>query len=214
MNTILEVIEDLKKGRLIILVDDEDRENEGDLLIAAEYIDAEKLKFMLRETTGFICISLAGEYLDRLNIPMMTQDNTNQYTTPFTMSVEAAHGVTTGVSIPDRLHTIRTLIADDSTPKDIVMPGHVMPLRPHKDGVLGRKGHTEGSIDLLRLAGCKPASILCEMMGEDGEMLRGEELHAFAKQHDIKITSVEKLREYRPHPRKCRHQNNRNLLAD
>ncbi len=197
MNNVVEVIKDLQQGKFIILLDDESRENEGDLLIAAEYINAEKLKFMLRETSGFICLSLAGEYLDRLQIPMMTQDNTNQFTTPFTMSVEAAHGVTTGVSIPDRLHTIKTLIADDTKPSDIVMPGHIMPLRPHDNGVLARAGHTEGSVDLLRLAKCKSAAVLCELMGEDGEMLRGEALFTFAKQHDIKLTSVQQLREYR-----------------
>ena len=197
MNSVAEVIEDLQQGKFVILLDDESRENEGDLLIAAEYINTEKLKFMLHETSGFICISLAGEYLDRLQIPMMTNHNTNQFTTPFTMSVEAAHGVTTGVSIPDRLHTIKTLIADDAKPSDIVMPGHIMPLRPHANGVLARAGHTEGSVDLLRLAKCKPAAILCELMGEDGEMLRGEALFTFAEQHKIKITSVQQLREYR-----------------
>ena len=197
MNSISEVIADLQQGKFVILLDDETRENEGDLLVAAEHVDAQKLKFMLRKTTGFICLSLAGEYLDRLQVPMMTVENTNQFTTPFTMSVEAATGVTTGVSIADRLHTIKTMIADDTKPSDIVMPGHIMPLRPQDDGVLTRAGHTEGSVDLLRLANCKPAAVLCELMGDDGEMLRGESLFAFAQQHDIKVTSVQKLREYR-----------------
>ena len=197
MHSIVEVVKDLEQGKFIILQDDKDRENEGDLLIAAEHLDAQKLTFMLRETSGFICLSLAEEYLDRLQIPMMTKHNTNQFTTPFTLSVEAASGITTGVSIADRLHTINTLIADNAKPSDIVMPGHIMPLRPHKQGVLGRAGHTEGSIDLLRMTKSKPAAVICELMGANGEMLRGETLFNFAKQHNIKITSVQKIREYR-----------------
>ncbi len=197
MYSIVEVVKDLERGKFIILQDDTERENEGDLVVAAEHLDAEKLTFMLRETSGFICLSLAEEYLDRLQIPMMTTHNTNPFTTPFTVSVEAASGVTTGVSIADRLHTINTLIADDAQPSDIVMPGHIMPLRPHTQGVLGRAGHTEGSIDLLRMTTCKPAAVICELMGENGEMLRGETLFNFAKQHNINIISVQKIREYR-----------------
>jgi len=197
MNSIKEVIEDLKQGQFVILLDDENRENEADLIIAAEHVDDEKLNFMVRKTSGFICLPMAGEYLDRLNIPMMTNDNHNRFSTPFTMSIEAATGITTGVSIVDRIHTIKTVIADDAQASDIVMPGHIMPLRAQDNGVLVRAGHTEGSVDLMRLAGCKPAAIICELMDDDGKMLRGEKLFQFAGEHGIKMTSVQQLREYR-----------------
>lgn len=197
MDKLQHIFSTLQQGGFIILQDDANRENEADLVIAAEHISQQTLNFMLREAGGFVCVPMAGELLDKLHIPMMVQHNTSQFTTPFTMTVEAANGVTTGVSVADRVHTIKTLVAENSTPSDLVMPGHISPLRANAQGVLGRPGHTEGSIDLMRLSGLREAAVICELMHADGTMLRGADLEKFAAQNDIPICSTADIRQYR-----------------
>ena len=197
MSSVEYAIEALQQGQFIILQDDAARENEADLVIAAEHLTAETLNFMLRDAGGFVCLALCGEILDKLNVPQMVRNNNSQFETPFTISVEAADGVTTGVSVADRLHTIKTMIADDAVPGDIVMPGHIMPLRAQDKGVLTRAGHTEGSVDLMQLSGLKKAALICELMNLDGTMMRGKELLAFAQQHNIVCTSIAEIRAYR-----------------
>ncbi len=195
--TIEEAIEDIKQGKMIILVDDEDRENEGDLTIAAEKVTPEAINFMAKYGRGLICLSLAPEYVEKLKLPMMVSRNTSRYGTAFTVSIEARYGVTTGISAHDRAHTILTAIKDDVTPDDIAMPGHVFPLRAKEGGVLVRAGQTEGSVDLARLAGLKPAGVICEIMKDDGTMARMPDLVEFAKEHDLKIVTIADLIEYR-----------------
>ncbi|GAB6175412.1 bifunctional 3,4-dihydroxy-2-butanone-4-phosphate synthase/GTP cyclohydrolase II [Desulfobaculum senezii] len=192
-----EAIEEIRKGKMIILVDDEDRENEGDLTIAAEFATPEVINFMATHGRGLICLSMAEEMVDRLDLPMMTQKNESGFETPFTVSIEARQGVTTGISAYDRSTTILTAIRDDVTPGDIVTPGHVFPLRANPGGVLVRAGQTEGSVDLARLAGLKPAGVICEIMREDGNMARMPDLKEFAKKHDLKIATIRDLIEYR-----------------
>ena len=197
MHNIETAITAIQASEFVILQDDEDRENEADLIIAAQYLTAEKLNFMLHEAGGFICLALTGEILDRLQIPQMVEKNQSQYHTPFTISVEASHGITTGVSVADRLHTIKTIIADNTTPDDIVMPGHIFPLRASKNGVFNRRGHTEGSVDLMKLAKLKGAALICELMNKDGTMMRGAQVRKFADQYDFKITSISDISTYR-----------------
>ncbi len=195
--TIEEALEDIRQGKMIILVDDEDRENEGDLTIAAEKVTPEVINFMAKYGRGLICLSLAPELVDRLKLPMMVSRNTSRYGTAFTVSIEARHGVTTGISAHDRAHTILTAIKDDVTPDDIAMPGHVFPLRAKEGGVLVRAGQTEGSVDLARLAGLKPAGVICEIMKDDGTMARMPDLVRFAEEHGLKIVTIADLIEYR-----------------
>ncbi len=190
---------DFRAGRFVIIVDDEDRENEGDLAIAAEFATPEAINFMAREARGLICVSLTGERLDALHIPMMVEPQQNQtrFGTAFTVSVEARHGVTTGISAHDRATTIRTLIDPDAGPKDIVHPGHVFPLRAVAGGVLVRPGQTEASLDLARLAGLTQAAVICEIMSADGHMARLPELETFAGRHGLQIVSISDLIAYR-----------------
>jgi 3,4-dihydroxy 2-butanone 4-phosphate synthase/GTP cyclohydrolase II len=195
--TIEEVIQDLKNGKMIILVDDEDRENEGDLTIAAEKVTPEAINFMAKFGRGLICLSLSPEIVERLNLPLMVYDNRSPYKTAFTVSIEARSGVTTGISAADRAHTILTAIADDARPSDLVQPGHIFPLRARRGGVLFRTGQTEGSVDLARLAGLKPAGVICEIMNDDGTMARMPDLQEFAQQHDMKIATIADTIAYR-----------------
>ncbi len=192
-----EAIQDLKDGKMIILVDDEDRENEGDLVVAAEKITPEHINFMAKHGRGLICLAMTDEQLNRLNIPMMVKENHSPYGTAFTVSIEAATGVTTGISATDRARTIQVASDPKSTPKDVVMPGHIFPLRAKEGGVLVRAGQTEGSVDLARLAGLQPAGVICEIMNDDGSMSRLKDLVPYAKEHGLKIVSVADLIKYR-----------------
>ena len=195
--SIEQAIEDIKAGKMVILVDDEDRENEGDLTIAAEKVTPEIINFMARYGRGLICLSMTGEKLDSLNLPMMVKDNTSPFNTGFTVSIEARRGVTTGISAADRATTILTAIADETKPGDLVRPGHIFPLRARKGGVMVRAGQTEGSVDLARLAGLKPAGVICEIMNEDGSMSRMPSLEIFSEEHGIGICTIADLIEYR-----------------
>jgi len=190
-------LKDIKAGKMIILVDDEDRENEGDLVMAAEKATPEAINFMARYGRGLICLSLTEDRADFLNLPPMVSDNTAQFETAFTVSIEARRGVTTGISAADRSHTILTAIDDHSGPNDLARPGHIFPLRARKGGVLVRTGQTEGSVDLARLAGLKPAGVICEIMNDDGTMARMPELRKFAEEHNLSIISVADIIEYR-----------------
>ncbi len=195
--TISEALEDIKLGKPIILVDDEDRENEGDLCVAAEKATPETINFMAKYGRGLICLSLSPEMVDRLELPMMVTKNKSPFQTAFTISIEARKGVTTGISAADRAHTILTAISDEVRPEDLVSPGHIFPLRAKKGGVLVRTGQTEGSVDLSRIAGMKPAGVICEVMNDDGTMSRMPDLEIFAAEHGLKIVSVENLIQYR-----------------
>jgi 3,4-dihydroxy 2-butanone 4-phosphate synthase/GTP cyclohydrolase II len=195
--TIEEVLEDLKEGKMIILVDDEDRENEGDLTMAAEKATPEAINFMATYGRGLICLPMASELLEKLKLPQMVEDNCSPYETAFTVSIEASTGVTTGISAADRARTILVAVADEARPEDLVQPGHVFPLRARRGGVLFRTGQTEGSVDLARLAGLKPAGVICEIMKDDGTMARMPDLEAFAEKFDLKIASVADIIEYR-----------------
>ncbi len=190
-------LEDIRQGKMVILVDDEDRENEGDLVVAAELITAEKINFMAKEGRGLICLSLTEERADELDLPLMVSDNNSSFGTAFTISIEARRGVTTGISAADRAHTIQVAVADETTARDLARPGHVFPLRAKKGGVMVRAGQTEGSVDLARLAGLKPAGVICEIMNEDGTMARMPQLEVFAARHDLKIISIAELVAYR-----------------
>lgn len=192
-----EAVEDIKQGKMVILVDDEDRENEGDLTMAAEFVTPEAINFMAKFGRGLICLPMAPELIDRLRLPMMTQRNGSRFGTNFTVSIEARDGISTGISAADRAVTIRTAVADDVRPEDIVTPGHVFPLKAKPDGVLGRTGQTEGSVDLAKLAGLKPAAVICEIMKEDGTMARLPDLEEFAAQHGLKIAAVKDIIRYR-----------------
>ena len=192
-NTIDEAIEDLAKGKMVILVDDEDRENEGDLCMAAEKVTPEAINFMAKYGRGLICLSLTPERIAELKLPMMTDDNTSSFGTAFTVSIEAKKGVTTGISAADRATTILTAINPEMKAEDLARPGHVFPLRARKGGVLQRAGQTEGSVDLARLAGLNPSGVICEIMNDDGTMSRMPELLEFSKKHDIKIVTIKDL---------------------
>jgi len=181
------VLEDLRQGKMIILVDDEDRENEGDLTIAAEKVTPEAINFMAKYGRGLICLALEPEIVENLNLDQMARNNRSPYQTAFTVSVEAACGVTTGISAADRAHTILTAIADNAKPQDLVQPGHVFPLRARRGGVLFRTGQTEGSVDLARLAGLKPAGVICEIMKDDGTMARLPDLE------NLQMNTISKL---------------------
>jgi 3,4-dihydroxy 2-butanone 4-phosphate synthase/GTP cyclohydrolase II len=197
ISSVEEVLEDLRDGRMIILVDNEDRENEGDLTIAAEKITPEAVNFMAKYGRGLICLALNHDIVDRLKLTPMVYDNRSPYRTAFTASIEARHGVTTGISAADRAHTILTAVADDARPEDLVQPGHVFPLRARRGGVLFRTGQTEGSVDLARLAGLKPAAVICEIMKDDGTMARMHDLEVFAEKHGLKIATVADIIAYR-----------------
>jgi 3,4-dihydroxy 2-butanone 4-phosphate synthase/GTP cyclohydrolase II len=190
-------LEDIRAGKMVILVDDEDRENEGDLVFAAEKVTPELINFMAVHARGLICLAMDDALIDKLELPMMVRDNQASLGTAFTVSIEARHGVSTGISARDRATTIRAAIADDTGPHNIVSPGHVFPLRARRGGVLVRTGQTEGSVDLARLAGQKPAGVICEIMRDDGEMARRPELEAFAARHGLLLLSVADLIAYR-----------------
>jgi 3,4-dihydroxy 2-butanone 4-phosphate synthase/GTP cyclohydrolase II len=183
-------LEDIRSGRMVILVDDEDRENEGDLVFAAETVTPEHINFMATHARGLICLAMDDSLIDKLELPMMVRDNQASLGTAFTVSIEARHGVTTGISARDRATTIRAAIDDDAGPSKVVSPGHIFPLRARKGGVLVRTGQTEGSVDLARMAGLKPAGVICEIMREDGEMARRPELEQFAAKHGLLLLSV------------------------
>jgi 3,4-dihydroxy 2-butanone 4-phosphate synthase/GTP cyclohydrolase II len=195
--TIEEAIEEIKAGRMVILVDDEDRENEGDLCMAAEAVTPESINFMARYGRGLICLSLTSDKCDALDLPLMVHENTSRFQTGFTVSIEAKTGVTTGISAADRATTILTAVADNAKPSDLVRPGHVFPLRARDGGVMVRVGQTEGSIDLVRLAGLKSAAVICEIMDDDGTMARMPSLEKFSEKHGIGICTVADLVEYR-----------------
>jgi len=195
--TIEEVLEDLRQGKMIILVDDEDRENEGDLTIAAEKVTPETINFMAKYGRGLICLALAPEIVDQLQLSQMVYDNRSPFNTAFTTSIEARHGVTTGISAADRAHTVLTAVETDAQPDDLVQPGHVFPLRARRGGVLFRTGQTEGSVDLAHLAGLRPAGVICEIMNDDGTMARMPDLELFADQHGLKIATVADIIKYR-----------------
>jgi 3,4-dihydroxy 2-butanone 4-phosphate synthase/GTP cyclohydrolase II len=185
-----ELIEELRAGRMIILADDEDRENEGDLIMAAEWVTPEAINFMATHGRGLICLAMTQEQTDQLELPLMVANTNSKFKTNFTISIEAAEGVTTGISAYDRAHTIRTAIQDDVKPADIHTPGHIFPLVGRDGGLLVRAGHTEASIDLARMAGLKPAGVICEIMNEDGTMARMPELKVFAKKHALKVGTI------------------------
>ncbi len=190
-------LEDIRQGKMVILVDDEDRENEGDLAMAAELVTPEAINFMAKEGRGLICLSLTEQRADALDLPLMVRENTSSFGTAFTISIEARRGVSTGISAADRARTIQVAIDDASGPHDLARPGHVFPLRAKKGGVLVRAGQTEGSVDLARLAGLKPAGVICEIMNDDGTMARMPQLKVFAKKHELKIVTVADLVAYR-----------------
>jgi 3,4-dihydroxy 2-butanone 4-phosphate synthase len=187
----------LKRGRGILVVDNEDRENEGDLIYAAETVTDAQMAFMIRECSGIVCVCIEEEQAKRMNLPMMVQNNTSVYGTAFTISVDAAHGVTTGVSAPDRVKAIKAVINPEGKPEDLASPGHMFPLVAKKGGVLERDGHTEASVDLARLAGLAPAGILCELCAPDGLMAKLPRVTQFALEHDLTCLSIEDLIAYR-----------------
>ncbi len=197
ISKIEDVLEDLRNGKMIILVDDEDRENEGDLTLAAEKVTPEAINFMAKYGRGLICLSLEPKIVEQLNLPLMVDINKSAFKTAFTVSIEAREGVTTGISAHDRAKTILTAIRDDAKPDDLVQPGHIFPLRARKGGVLFRTGQTEGSVDLARLAGLKPAGVICEIMNDDGTMARMPDLIEFAEKHNLKIATVADIIAYR-----------------
>nr|AHN77226.2 3,4-dihydroxy-2-butanone-4-phosphate synthase [Pandoraea pnomenusa]ANC46972.1 3,4-dihydroxy-2-butanone-4-phosphate synthase [Pandoraea pnomenusa] len=187
----------MREGRPVILMDDLDRENEADLIVAAEKITPTTMAMLIRECSGIVCLCLPDETLRRLDLPPMVEQNQSRYGTAFTVTIEARQGVSTGVSAADRVTTIRTAIADDAKPSDLSRPGHVFPLRAQPGGVLTRRGHTEGSVDLAILAGLKPAAVLCELMNPDGTMTRGADIERFAELHGLPILTIDELANYR-----------------
>ncbi|PLX92520.1 MAG: bifunctional 3,4-dihydroxy-2-butanone-4-phosphate synthase/GTP cyclohydrolase II [Desulfuromonas sp.] len=190
-------LEDIRQGKMVILVDDEDRENEGDLTMASELVTPEAINFMAKEGRGLICLSLTEERADHLELPLMVRENSSSFGTAFTISIEARRGVTTGISAADRARTIQVALDDASSAHDLARPGHVFPLRAKKGGVLVRAGQTEGSVDLARLAGLKPSGVICEIMNDDGTMARMPELRKFSEKHGLKIISIADLVAYR-----------------
>jgi 3,4-dihydroxy 2-butanone 4-phosphate synthase/GTP cyclohydrolase II len=192
-----EIVEDIKQGKMVIVCDDEDRENEGDLTMAAELVTADDINFMAAYGRGLICLPMAGEIVDRLDIPQMVTHNASRMGTAFTASIEAKEGITTGISAADRAHTCRVAVDDATGPEDLVMPGHVFPLRAKDGGVLQRAGQTEAAVDLARLAGLRPAGVICEIMKEDGTMARVPDLERFSKKHGVKLVTVAQIIEHR-----------------
>jgi len=199
ISRIEDALEDIRAGKMVILVDDEDRENEGDLTLAAEFVTPAAINFMARHGRGLVCLSITEEKARQLQLPPMVHDNSSPFGTAFTVSIEARRGVSTGISAHDRATTIRTAISAKAGPEDLVRPGHVFPVVARKGGVLVRTGQTEGSVDLARLAGCVPAGVICEIMNDDGTMARMPDLEAFAAEHGLKIVSIQDLVEFRMH---------------
>lgn len=197
LNTVPELIEDIRLGRMVILMDDEDRENEGDLVMAAEHCTPEAINFMIKHARGLVCMPMSRERCEQLALPLMVQNNSSGFGTKFTVSIEATEGVTTGISAADRARTVQAAAAPDAKPSDIVQPGHIFPLMAEPGGVLHRAGHTEAACDLPVLAGLAPIGVICEIINEDGTMARRPDLEEFAKEHDIKIGTIADLIEYR-----------------
>jgi 3,4-dihydroxy 2-butanone 4-phosphate synthase / GTP cyclohydrolase II len=197
MSALSEALDQLKRGGMIILVDDEDRENEGDLVVAAEFATPAAVNFMARFGRGLICMPMEGQLIDKFNLPPMADKNKANRSTAFTVSIEARAGITTGISAFERAHTIAVACDPQSQPGDIVSPGHIFPLRADEGGVLARTGHTEGSVDLMRLAGLRPAAVICEIMGDDGEMMRRPALEVFGREHGLPILTIEALVKHR-----------------
>lgn len=197
LNTIPEIIEDLKQGKMVIIMDDEDRENEGDLIMAASLVCPEDINFMARYARGLICLTLTQERCRQLRLPLMVNNNNSAHSTNFTLSIEAAQGVTTGISAADRATTVQAAVSKEAKPEDIVQPGHIFPLMAQPGGVLTRAGHTEAGCDLTRLAGLEPASVIVEILNEDGSMARRPDLEKFAQKHDLKIGTIADLIRYR-----------------
>ncbi|MBP6563639.1 MAG: 3,4-dihydroxy-2-butanone-4-phosphate synthase [Neisseriaceae bacterium] len=195
--SIPEIVADIKAGKMVILTDAEDRENEGDLLMAAEFVTPEAINFMIKHARGLVCMPMNNEMVDRLQLPMMADRNGARHGTPFTVSIEAAQGISTGISAADRAHTVRTAVAPNAVASDIVQPGHIFPLRAQDGGVLVRAGHTEAGCDLARMAGLTPAAVICEVINDDGTMARMPELEVFAEAHGIKIATIADLIQYR-----------------
>jgi len=195
--SIAQAIEDIRAGRMVIVVDDQDRENEGDLTMAADLVTPEAINFMASHGRGLICLALTEERVEALRLPMMTHDNRSPHGTAFTVSIDARNDISTGISARERAHTIRVAVAPDAKPDDLVTPGHIFPLRAKRGGVLVRSGHTEGAVDLARLAGCSPAGVICEIMREDGEMARVADLETFALHHGLGIVQIADLIHYR-----------------
>ena len=206
LSTISEAIEDIKAGKFVIIVDDEERENEGDLVLAAEKVTSEAINFMAMHARGLICLPMIGKRLDELRIPMMVRENTSKFSTAFTVSVEAKHKVSTGISAADRAETIKAVVNPATKADDIVRPGHMFPLRAREGGVLVRAGHTEAAVDLARLAGLYPAGVICEVLNEDGSMARLPQLELLSETHGIKIISVAGLINYRRRHEKLVHK--------
>lgn len=194
---------DMRRGHPVILVDDFDRENEADLIVAAERLSTASMALIIRECSGIVCLCLTPEALDRLQLPQMVSSNTSRFQTAFTVSIDARQGVSTGVSAQDRVTTIRAAIASNAQPSDLVSPGHVFPLRAVPGGVLARQGHTEGAVELALLAGLKPAAVLCEITNEDGTMAKGDRIDAFAEKHEMVVLSIDELVECRRASRIC-----------
>jgi len=197
LNNIKEIVEDIRQGKMVILMDDEDRENEGDLIMAAELVRADDINFMATYGRGLICLTLTQQRCEQLSLPLMVKSNNDLHSTNFTLSIEAAKGVTTGISAADRAVTVRAAVAVDARPSDIVQPGHVFPLKAQPGGVLTRAGHTEAGCDLARMANLEPASVIVEILNEDGSMARRPDLEKFAQQHNLKIGTVADLIHYR-----------------
>lgn len=197
ISSVTEIIEELRQGRMVILVDEEDRENEGDLLMAADFVTPEAINFMVTHARGLVCLTLTGERSDQLGLGLMTSNNQSGFETNFTISIEAAEGVTTGISAADRATTIKAAVAPDATPEDVVSPGHIFPVRAVPGGVLIRAGHTEAGCDLTAMAGLTPAAVICEILKPDGEMARLPDLIEFSKEFGIKIGTIEDLIQYR-----------------
>ena len=197
ISSVTDILNDLRQGRMVVIMDDEDRENEGDLLMAAGHVRAEHVNFMAQHGRGLVCLTLTAERCNQLGLGPMVRDNRSRMTTNFTVSIEAAEGVTTGISAADRATTIQAAIRADASPRDVVQPGHIFPLRAARGGVLARAGHTEAGVDLARLSGNFPASVICEILNEDGSMARLPELEVFARTHGLKIGTIADLIRYR-----------------
>ncbi len=197
ISPIHDIVADIRAGKMVILVDEEDRENEGDLILSAEHVTPEAINFMVKHARGLVCLTLSEERCRQLDLPLMVRDNKTPYGTAFTVSIEAAEGVTTGISAQDRARTVQAAVAKQAKPADIVQPGHIFPLMAQKGGVLVRAGHTEAGCDLAHMAGCAPATVICEILKDDGTMARLPDLFEFAREHGMKIGTIRDLIQYR-----------------
>ena len=197
LNTIAEIIDDIRAGKMVVLMDDEDRENEGDLVMAATHVRPEDINFMITHARGLVCVTITEARSKQLDLPLMSDKNGAKFSTNFTVSIEAAEGVTTGISAADRARTVQAAVSSTAKPEDIVQPGHIFPIVAQNGGVLHRAGHTEAGCDLTRLAGLEPAAVICEIIKEDGEMARRDDLEIFAKEHGLKIGTFVDLIKWR-----------------